>query len=189
MLAGFILITRINKPLHSKKTITQENIISNLCQGVRLTISPLMSETLRRDQGWTFFPAGAAAHLNKEEAGCRGRVMVDVDCDQHACNHDKHHQQDAQDQTSVKRMSAFHPVYSTVSWHHWKTKQEVIMLSHTHSVCYFRLLSTAGLIITLCHMLKASVIFSLVLLQFCCRPAGDTHYSSIRSFPACADMP
>lgn len=96
--------------------------------------------------------AGAAAHLDKEEAGCRGRVMVDVDCDQHACNHDKHHQQDAQDQTSVKRMSAFHPVYSTVSWHHWKTQQEAIMLAHTHSVCYFRLLSTAGLIITLCHM-------------------------------------
>lgn len=132
--------------------------------------------------------AGAAAHLDKEEAGCRGRVMVDVDCDQHACNHDKHHQQDAQDQTSVKRMSAFHSVYSTVSWHHWKTQQEAIMLAHTHSVCYFRVLSTAGLIITLCHMLKASVIFSLVSLQFCCRPAGDTHYSSIRSFPACANM-
>lgn len=126
--------------------------------------------------------AGAAAHLDKEEAGCRGRVMVDVDCDQHACNHDKHHQQDAQDQTSVKRMSAFHSVYSTVSWHHWKTQQEAIMLAHTHSVCYIRLLSTAGLIITLCHMLKASVIFSLVSLQFCCRPAGDTHYSSIPTF-------
>lgn len=44
---------------------------------------------------------GVSAHLDEEEAGCRGGVMVDVDGDQHAGNHDEHHQQDAEDQAGV----------------------------------------------------------------------------------------
>lgn len=40
-------------------------------------------------------------YLDKEEAGSRGGVMVDIDGDQHTSNHDEHHQQDTEDQTSV----------------------------------------------------------------------------------------
>lgn len=60
----------------------------------------------------------AIAHLYEEEAGCGGRVVVHVNGDQHAGNHDEHHQQDAQDQTGVQRMRARHPVDGAVSWHY-----------------------------------------------------------------------
>lgn len=62
-----------------------------------------------------------STHLNKEEAGCRGWVMVDVHCGQHAGNHDERHQEDAEDQTNVQRVCSWHPVNSAVSRHHWKT--------------------------------------------------------------------
>lgn len=75
--------------------------------------------------------AHAFAHLDEEQAGCRGRVMVDVDGDQHACDHDEHHQQDAQDQTGVKRVCSWHSVYSAVSRHHCKTTQK-------QTLSYFR---------------------------------------------------
>lgn len=60
----------------------------------------------------------AWASLNEEEAGCRGRVMVDVHGDQHPGNHDEHHQEDAEDQTDVQRVCTWHPVHSTVCRHY-----------------------------------------------------------------------
>lgn len=65
---------------------------------------------------------GVSAHLDEEEAGCRGGVMVDVDGDQHAGNHDEHHQQDAEDQAGVERVCAWHPAHGAVCWYHRRTK-------------------------------------------------------------------
>lgn len=66
-----------------------------------------------------------STHLNEEEAGCRGRVMVDVHGDQYTGNYDEHHQEDAEDQTNVQRVWTWHPVHSTVCRHHWKTTQQM----------------------------------------------------------------
>lgn len=62
------------------------------------------------------------AHLDEEEAGSRGGVMVDVDGDQHTGNHDEHHQQDAEDQAGVQRVCAWHPAHCAFCWEN-KQKQ------------------------------------------------------------------
>lgn len=59
------------------------------------------------------------SHLDKEEAGRRGRVVVDVNRDQHSGGDDERHQEDAKDQTDVQRVCARH---GAVRRHHWKTR-------------------------------------------------------------------
>ena len=61
------------------------------------------------------------AHLDEEEAGGRGGVVVDVDGDQNAGDHDEHHQEDAEDEAGVQRVCAGGPVDGAICWHYWKT--------------------------------------------------------------------
>lgn len=65
-----------------------------------------------------------STHLDEEEAGRGGRVMVDVHGDQHAGNHDEHHQEDAENQTGVQRVRAWLPVYGAVCRQHWRNKTQ-----------------------------------------------------------------
>lgn len=67
---------------------------------------------------------GVPAHLDEEEAGSGSGVMVDVDSDQHTSNHDEHHQEDTEDQTSVQRVGTWHPSHITLCWHHLKLEQK-----------------------------------------------------------------
>lgn len=45
------------------------------------------------------------SHLDEEEAGRRRRMVVDVHGDQHAGGDDERHQEDAEDQPDVQRVS------------------------------------------------------------------------------------
>lgn len=78
-------------------------------------------------------------YLYEEEAGSRGRVVVDVHGDQHAGDQDERDQQDAQDEADVEGfVRAGDPVHGAVGWHHWaKNKRTILYWSYRYLLLLF----------------------------------------------------